>query len=238
MVADDGAHKGPLSLREMKRNAARAALDFIEPDTVIGVGSGSTVDCFLDLLEEVGASLRGAVSASEKTTTHLKRIGIEVFEIGEARPVLYVDGADQVDMHGRALKGLGGALTREKAVLHSSAYWACIVDATKVARVLHEGTVVLEVQESMAHHVMETMRAMGADARKRPGELTDSGNPLVDVVGLPLDNPLALEDTLDAIPGVIGNGVFARRRADVILVGRAGGGVGRIVPPSLLPGLG
>jgi len=222
----------------MKRNAARAALDFIEPGSVIGVGSGSTVDCLLDLLEESGAVLGGAVSASERTTSHLRRIGIEVLDLVGARPVLYIDGADQVDMFGRALKGLGGAMTREKSVAHASAYWACIVDASKVTRVLHEGTVVLEVQESMADHVVETMHAMGAQARERPRELTDSGNPLIDVVGLPLDNPLALEDTLDAIPGVIGNGVFARRRADVILVGRAGGGVGRIVPPSLPPGLG
>jgi ribose 5-phosphate isomerase A len=222
----------------MKRNAARAALDFIEPGSVIGIGSGSTVDCLLDLLEETGVELAGAVSASERTTAHLQRIGVEVLDLIGARPVLYVDGADKVDMFGRALYRLGGAMTREKAVAHASAYWACIVDASKVTRALEEGPVVLEVQESMVDHVVETMRAMGADARRRPRELTDSGNPLIDVVGLSLDNPLNLEDTLDAIPGVIGNGVFARRRADVILVGRAGGGVGRIVPPSLLPGLG
>jgi ribose 5-phosphate isomerase A len=238
MGADDRAHKGPLTLRDMKRNAARAALDFIEPGTVIGVGAGSTVDCFLDLLEEIDAPVSGAVSASEKTSAHLRRIGIKVLEVGEARPVLYVDGADQVDMYGRALKGRGGALTREKAVAHASAYWACIVDATKVARVLHDGTVALEVQESMADRIVDSMRAMGGNALKRPGELSDNGNPLLDVDGLPLDNPLALEDTLDAIPGVIGNGVFARRRADVILVGRGGGGVGRVVPQGLPPGLG
>jgi ribose 5-phosphate isomerase A len=238
MDADDRPRQSPLNLRDMKRNAARAALDFIEPGIVVGVGSGSTVDCFLDLLEESGASIGGAVSASEKTSAHLRRIGIEVLDIGEARPVLYVDGADQIDMYGRALKGRGGALTREKAVAHASAYWACIVDATKVTRVLREGTVVLEVQESMADRIVGSMRAMGGSAQKRSGDLSDSGNPLLDVTGLSLDNPLALEDTLDAIPGVIGNGVFARRRADVILVGRGVGGVGRVIPQGLPPGLG
>lgn len=224
---------GPLSLRDMKRNAARAALDFVEPDSVIGVGSGSTVDLFIGLLGERGVPLQGVVAASEASAARLEAVGVRVLELEDAHPVLYVDGADRIDMFGRALKGRGGALTREKAVASASAYWACIVDASKVTRTLGDDTVVVEVAEEMAGRVAEALSALGARSQRRAGELTDAGNPLLDVTGLHLENPATMEQTLDALPGVVGNGIFAHRRADVILVGRAGGGVSRIVPHEL-----
>jgi ribose 5-phosphate isomerase A len=225
-------HEGPLGLREMKRNAARAALDFVEPGSVIGVGSGTTVWTFIDMLAESGMPIAGAVSTSNETTFRLRQIGIPVLGLSDAAPALYVDGADEIDMAGRALKGKGGALTREKAVAKACAYWACIVDATKVKRALDEEPVSLEVAETMVDSVRESVAAIGGVTERRAGQVTDGGNPLLDVSGLPLCNPAATEDLLDDIPGIIGNGIFARRPADVILVGRAVGGVSRIVPNS------
>ena len=226
-------HDGPLSLREMKRNAARAALDFVEPGSVIGVGSGSTVWCFIDLLAETHMPLAGAVSASRETSRRLRDIGIEVLELDHIVPCLYVDGADRVDMSGRALKGKGAALTHEKIVANACEYWACIVDATKAARSLGGSPVSLEVAENMVGSVDDAIHALGGETRRCERIVTDDGNALFEASGLPLADPLAMEDALDAIPGVIGNGIFAHRRADVILVGRAGGGVGRIVPHTI-----
>jgi ribose 5-phosphate isomerase A len=151
-------------------------------------------------------------------------------ELGERRPSLYVDGADEIDMSGRAIKGGGAALTREKRLAAASHYWACIVDATKIVHAIGDEPVPLEVAFEMVDSVSAAIAALGGKARAREGVLTDGGNPVLDAAGLSLEDPLEIEELLDAIPGVIGNGVFARRTADVILVGRAGGGVGRIVP--------
>jgi ribose 5-phosphate isomerase A len=228
-------YDGPLGLREMKRIAARAALEFVEPGSVIGVGSGTTVAIFIDALAESRIRLGGAVSAPKETTRHLRQIGVDVIELDGVTPTLYVDGADQIDTSGRALKGQGGALTREKLVAQSCEYWACIVDATKVRRALCDAPVSLEVGEAMVESVQLAVGELGGKAVRRAGALTDGGNPLFDVEGLDLGDPEAMEDALDAIPGVIGNGIFAHRRADVILVGRAVGSVGRIVPNSMWP---
>jgi ribose 5-phosphate isomerase A len=226
-------YDGPLGLREMKRIAARAALDFVEPGSVIGVGSGTTVSTFIDMLAESHTQLSGAVSTSRETTRHLREIGVNIIDLDDVNPVLYVDGADEVDMSGRALKGLGGALTREKLVATACGYWTCIVDATKVRSTLCDSSVSLEVAEARMESVQQALHVLGGEAIRRAGAFTDSGNPLFDVVGLDLGDPEAVEDALDAIPGVIGNGIFAHRRADVILVGRAVGSVGRIVPDSV-----
>jgi ribose 5-phosphate isomerase A len=223
-------YDGPLSLREMKRNAAHAALDFVEPGSVIGVGSGTTVWCFIDLLAESGMPLAGAVATSRETARRLSEIGVKVLDLDHIVPALYVDGADRIDMSGRALKGRGAALTHEKIVAAACEYWACVVDATKATRSLGGGAIELEVDEALAESVSSAVRALGGRADRREGILTDDGNPVFEALGLSLEDPLAMEETLDAIPGIIGNGIFARRRADVILVGRAGGGVGRIVP--------
>ena len=223
---------GPLGLREMKRNAACAALDFIEPDSVIGVGSGTTVNCFLDVLAESGIRISGAVPASLETARRLREMGVDIVDLAEARPFLYVDGADEVDMAGRAIKGGGSAHTREKEIATACDYWACIVDATKVVRALGGVPVPLEVADDNVGEVVSAIAKLGGRGHAREGVLTDSGHQVVFAFGLSLADPLALEDTLDAIPGVLGNGVFARRTADVILVGRSTGGVFRIVPHS------
>lgn len=221
---------GPLGLREMKRNAARAALDFVEPGSVIGVGSGTTVWCFIEVLAEARLRVSGAVPASRETAMRLTEIGVEVLDLADARPTLYVDSADEVDMSGRAIKGGGAAHTREKLVATASEYWVCIVNAAKVVRALGGVPVPLEVQAAAVESVAEAIRSLGGSARVRPDVLTDAGNLVIDASDLSLEDPIAVELALDAIPGVIECGVFARRTADVILVGRSGGGVGRVVP--------
>ena len=223
-------HDGPLGLVEMKRNAARAALDFVERGAVIGVGSGTTVWCFIDVLAESGIRVSSAVAASLESARRLREIGIQVIDLSEGVPALYVDGADEIDMSGRAIKGGGGAHTPEKAIASVCDYWACIVDATKVVRSLGSAPIPVEVAEGTADSVMAAVENLGGRARIRAGMLTDAGNVVIDAFGLPLDDPVATEIALDAIPGALGNGVFARRPADVILVGRAGGGATRITP--------
>ena len=222
--------EGPISRREMKRNAACAALDFVEADAVIGIGSGTTVWCCIDVLAESGIQIAGAVPASLECARRLREIGVEVLDLGGQRPALYVDGADEVDMSGRAIKGGGAAHTHEKAIAMACDYWACIVDASKVVRELGGVPVPLEVAEGATGEVLSAVERLGGEGRLRDGVLTDTGHQVIDALGLPLDDPLGLEALLDAVPGVIGNGVFARRTADVILVGRATGGVARIVP--------
>jgi ribose 5-phosphate isomerase A len=226
-------HTGPLTIAEMKRNAARAALDFVEPGALIGVGSGTTVSQFIDALAEEGPKIKGAFAASKESAEHLREHGIPVFELTEdAHPSLYVDGADEIDMQGRAIKGGGAAQTSEKAMALAAVYWACIVDVTKVVRELREMSVPLEVESNQLDAVSDAVARLGGEACLRQGVLTDSGNPMMDAFGLQLGDPAILEDELDAIPGVVGNGLFAHRAADVIIVGRATGGVARIVPKS------
>ena len=227
-MADIG---GPLSIEDMKKEVACSALDFVEPGSVIGVGSGTTTWAFVEALAEGPVGVAGAVAASDETARRLTAIGIPVFDFSpETTLNLYVDGADQVDMSGRAIKGGGAAHTREKALASVSEYWVCIVDATKVVRALQDATIPLEVLPEAVDFVRDALLRLGASVVVRDGVLSDAGNPVLDACGLSLADPNELEETLDAIPGVVGNGLFARRRADLILVGRADGGVGRIVP--------
>jgi ribose 5-phosphate isomerase A len=224
-------HDGPLSISEMKHNAARAALEFVEPGAFIGVGSGTTVNAFIEVLAEEGPRVEGALAASKESARHLTDVGIPVLELSdEVHPSLYVDGADEVDMKGQAIKGGGAAQTREKVIASASDYWACIVDVTKVVRELVDMSVPLEVDPSLVNAVSDAVAKLGGEACLRLGVVTDAGNPVMDAFGLPLSDPVVLEDQLDAIPGVVGNGIFAHRTADVIIVGRATGGIGRIIP--------
>jgi ribose 5-phosphate isomerase A len=222
--------EGPIGLREMKRNAACMALDFVEAGSVIGIGSGTTVWSFIDVLAESSIEIAGAIPASLECARRLREIGVEVLGLSDCRPALYVDGADEIDMSGRAIKGGGAAHTQEKAIAMACDYWACIVDASKVVRELGGVPVPLEVAEGKMAEVLSAVERLGGEGKLRDGVLTDTGHQVIDAFGLPLADPLDLEASLDEVPGVIGNGVFARRTADVILVGRATGGVARIIP--------
>jgi len=211
-----------------KRAAARAAVAFVHPELVLGVGSGSTVALFIEELGLSGVRPSVAVSTSDATDALLRDIDVAVVPLEDvAEPIeIYVDGADEVDPLGRAIKGGGGAHTREKRVATASDAWVCIVDDAKVVPHLgYRWAVPLEVDASRLHDVHDAVTALGGLPTVREGRTADSGNPLVDVSGLDLDDPAGMESRLEAIDGVVACGIFARRRADVVIVGHPDGSV-------------
>lgn len=217
----------------MKAAAAAAALAWVRPGEVLGVGTGSTVDRFLDAVADSAARPSSAVATSPRTSERLAAIGIPVLSLPEVGvPPLYVDGADAVDPFGRLIKGAGGALTMEKIVATASALFVCIVDESKYVDDISfsHAPVPCEVVPAAVELVMERLHDLGARSSVRQ-DAAVSGNLLVDIEGLDLTDPEALEVGLDAVPGVVECGVFALRRADVILIGGADGSVRTHRPP-------
>ncbi len=217
---------------EQKRAVAEAALAYLAPGMTIGVGTGSTAALFIEQLAARPKLVAAAVPSSEATAAALHAAGIRVAGLDEVpAPAVYVDGADAVDPQLRLIKGAGGALVREKVVASASQLFVCIVDESKLTDRLdgptgdhQEGAPVpLAVVPMAAPLVSARVRALGGSVAARRGYLTDDGLAILDVVGLSLDDPERLEAALDAIPGVVENGIFARRRADVVLVGSADG---------------
>jgi ribose 5-phosphate isomerase A len=219
-----------------KHAAAMAALRYVAPDIVLGVGSGTTVGHFLDALEEWPQRPRSAVAASRQTELRLRLLRIPVVPLGSADlPLpLYIDGADELDPYGRAIKGGGGAHWREKLVAGASRTWVCIVDESKLVDQLGtRAPVPLEVEFPDLADVEASVRDLGGAPFLREGALTDSGNPIVDVRGLDLHDPQAMETDLEAISGVLACGIFATRRADLIIVGRDDGSAYTLEPKPL-----
>jgi len=217
-----------------KAAAARAALERVRDDTLLGVGSGSTVNHFIDALGASAGRVRiaGAVASSEETARRLARHHIEVLDLNVAGELeLYVDGADEVDPALRLIKGGGGALTREKIVAAASREFVCLVDAGKRVDTLGAFGVPIEVIPMARSHVARQIVRLGADPEYREGPPTDNGNVILDCYGFRIDDPLELEARLDAIAGVVAHGVFARRRADSLIVGHADGRTETLVAP-------
>jgi len=209
----------------MKRAAAVAAIEYVQPGMTIGVGTGSTAEFFIEELAARPGLIAAAVASSEASAAALRAAGISVLDPAAALfPLpLYVDGADEVDPELRLIKGGGGAHTREKAVATASELFVCIVDESKLVDRLGAAPVPLEVVPWAAAFVAERIAARGGHPAARAGFLTDNENAVLDAVGLDLSDPEALELELDAIPGVVECGIFARRRADVVLAGTAEG---------------
>ena len=220
---------------DLKRAAARAALAELVPDTLVGVGSGSTVNFFIEALGEQAGRFAGAVSSSERSTERLRAAGVRVFDLNEAvlagmaRPV-YVDGADEIDPGRRMIKGGGGALTREKIVAGAFDRFVCIVDASKQVDTLGRFPLPIEVIPMARELVAARARLLGAEPVLRAGFITDNGNQILDVSGLSISDPVALEEQIDHWPGVVTVGLFARAPASVVLVATAQG-VRRIAAP-------
>jgi ribose 5-phosphate isomerase A len=204
---------------EMKQQVARAALEWVRDDTVLGVGTGSTVNCFIDALASSGVRLEAAVSSSEATTRRLLEIGIEVRELNHAGTLdLYVDGADEFDPHRRLIKGGGGALTREKIVAAASRKFVCIVDETKRVSVLGRFPLPVEVIPMARSYVARQIVAIGGQPEWREGVETDNGNVILDVHNMDLVDPVDIERRLNDLAGVVSNGLFAIRPADLVLM--------------------
>jgi ribose 5-phosphate isomerase A len=210
-----------------KQLAARAALEFVAEVEIVGVGTGSTVNHFIDALAEQG-HVRIAVSSSESSTQRLRRHGIEVVDLNDAGLVeVYVDGADEADPALHLIKGGGGALTREKILAQASRQFVCIVDESKVVEALGRFPLPIEVVPMARSLVAGELSSRGGRPVHRRGFITDNGNEILDVHGFEIRDPVRLESDLNQIPGIVTVGLFARRPADVLLIG-AGDGVRRI----------
>jgi ribose 5-phosphate isomerase A len=197
-----------MSPEDKKRIAAEAAVDYVRPDSVIGVGTGSTVNHFIDLLaDRMGAQVRAAVSSSEASSERLRGHGIKVVDLNEVGKLdLYVDGADESNARLQLIKGGGGALTREKIVAAASAEFVCIADDSKLVEL-----------------VADALRALGGEPRLRDGTITDNGNHILDLHGLAISDALDIETRINQITGVVCVGLFAHRPADVLILGTDNG---------------
>ncbi len=203
-----------------KRNAAKAALDFIEPGVNLGIGTGSTVNHFIELLPEARARIDNVVSSSRATTQLLEEQGFEVATLNQVGdPDLYIDGADEATKHGYLVKGGGGALTREKVVATASRRFVCIIDDSKLVGMLGRFPLPVEVVPMAQAFVARRLVKLRAQPVWREGFVTDNGNHILDVHNLQISNPLEMENRLNQIPGVVTVGIFAQRPADVILIG-------------------
>ncbi|MGC9163030.1 MAG: ribose-5-phosphate isomerase RpiA [Thiomonas sp.] len=209
---------------ELKQQVAAAALALVPRGEIIGVGTGSTVNFFIDALAGIKDQIAGAVSSSERSTERLRAHGIPVVDLNtvEQLPV-YVDGADEIDPSGAMIKGGGGALTREKIIAEAADRFICIVDQSKLVSVLGKFPLPVEVVPMARELVARRLRALGGDPRERSGYITDNGNLILDVHGLQITQPREFETRVNQIPGVVTVGLFALRGADVALVGTPGG---------------
>lgn len=213
-----------MSKDEMKRRAAEAALDFVEVDTVVGIGTGSTVNYFIEALARIKGKLEGVVSSSEATTQRLKALGFPVLDLNAAGPLpLYVDGADEVNHQLQMIKGGGGALTREKIVAAASKRFVCIADQTKLVDVLGAFPLPIEVIPMARSYVGRELLRRGGQPVLREQFTTDNGNLILDVHNLSMLEPRKLESELNNIAGVVAVGLFALRPADLLLLGKYDG---------------
>ena len=209
-----------MSQDDLKKLAALAALDYIEHGMVIGVGTGSTVNYFIDALKSVKGKLDAVVASSVATAERLKALSIPVIDLNAAGDLpLYVDSADEINHAKQMIKGGGGALTREKILSAASKKFICIADSTKQVDLLGTFPVPIEVIPMARGYVARQLVKLGGDPVYRLGFLTDNGNAILDVHNLKILNPLELESTLNNIVGVVTNGVFAARPADILLLG-------------------
>ena len=204
---------------EKKKAAAAAALDFVEADMIVGVGSGSTANYFIDVLAKIKGKIDGAVASSKATEARLKQAGIAVLDPNAAGSLpLYVDGADEATEHRHLIKGGGGALTREKIIAASAERFVCIADDSKLVGRLGRFPLPIEVIPMARSYVARQIVLLGGQPAWRQGFVTDNGNVILDVHNLDILNPVELESKLDHIAGVVTNGLFARRPADVLLL--------------------
>ena len=218
----------PLTQDELKALVGQAALQYVVPGGIVGVGTGSTVNKFIDALADMKDQIRGAVSSSVASTERLKALGIPVFDANEVESLaVYIDGADEIDGQGYMVKGGGAALTREKIVAALASRFVCIVDESKLVTALGRFPLPVEVIPMAAQHIARRFAARGGVARLRMKDgqplVTDNGQQILDVIGLAIADPQAFESEVNQWPGVVTVGVFAHQKASVCLLGTAQG---------------
>ncbi|OYU27002.1 MAG: ribose 5-phosphate isomerase A [Burkholderiales bacterium PBB2] len=209
---------------ELKTLVGQAALQYVEPGSIVGVGTGSTVDKFIDALAASGIQVAGAVSSSVRSTERMKALGIAVLDAAEVQGLgVYIDGADEIDHGGHMIKGGGAALTREKIVADLAQKFVCIADESKLVQTLGKFPLPVEVIPMAAAQLARRFAALGGVATLRAGVVTDNGCHILDVTGLKISDPVAFEADVNQWPGVVTMGVFARNRAQVCLLGTSEG---------------
>jgi len=228
MTTSTPANASPLTQDQLKTLVGQAALQYVVPGEIVGVGTGSTVNKFIDALATMKDQIKGAVSSSVASTERLQALGIPVFDSNDVpRLSVYIDGADEIDGHGNMLKGGGAALTREKIVAAQSERFVCIADESKLVQTLGAFALPVEVIPMSTQRVIAQFAAKGGNAsvRLKDGQplVTDNGQYIVDVTGLQIVDPLAFEAEVSQWPGVVTVGVFAFQRAQVCLLGTANG---------------
>ncbi|MEY2893376.1 MAG: hypothetical protein RJA98_3284 [Pseudomonadota bacterium] len=209
---------------ELKALVGQAALQYVVPGQLVGVGTGSTVNCFIDALASMKDRIAGAVSSSDKSTARLQALGITVVDSNAVERIpVYIDGADEIDPTGCMIKGGGAALTREKIVADLAERFVCIADESKRVAVMGRFPLPIEVIPMAAAQIARHVAKLGGDAQLRAGVVTDNGNHILDVRGLAITDPVALEREINQWPGVVTNGIFARNKAAVCLLGTPAG---------------
>ena len=213
-----------MSAEDRKKKAAEAAMAYLDDASIVGVGTGSTVNHFIDALGKIKGRLEGAVSSSEASSQRLKALGIPVLDLNSAGEIsVYVDGADEANRHLQLIKGGGGALTREKIVAAASKRFVCIADDSKLKDVLGAFPLPVEVIPMARSYVARQLVRLGGQPEWRQGFVTDNGNHILDVHNLRIVDPPKLEAEIGALTGVVCVGIFARRPADVLLIAREDG---------------
>jgi ribose 5-phosphate isomerase A len=205
---------------EMKKKAAEAALEYVIPDEIVGVGTGSTVNHFIDALAGIKNKIDGAVSSSEASTERMKAHGIKVYDLNEVSGIeVYIDGADESDHYLNLIKGGGGALTREKIIAGASNKFVCIADESKLVDVMGKFPLPIEVIPMARSYIAREIVKIGGRPVWREGFITDNGNDILDVHDLEITEPIKLENELNKLPGIVTVGIFANRPADVLILG-------------------
>lgn len=211
-----------MNVDQMKQAAAKAALDYLEEDTVIGIGTGSTVNYFIELLAAYKNRIEGAVASSVASETLLRRYGIPVIDLNACNNIpLYVDGTDESDRRLNLIKGGGGALTREKIIANASKKFVCIADESKLVDILGGFPLPIEVIPMARSYVARQMVKLGGNPVLRENFTSDNGNIIIDIYNLGISEPIKLEQQINNIPGVVTVGIFAMRPADVLILGSA-----------------
>ncbi|KQW36611.1 ribose-5-phosphate isomerase RpiA [Rhizobacter sp. Root404] len=209
---------------ELKALVGQAATAYVEPGSIIGVGTGSTVNCFIDALAKMPVPIKAAVSSSHASTERMRALGIEVLDANQVESLaVYIDGADEIDHAGHMIKGGGAALTREKIVADIAARFVCIADESKLVTTLGRFPLPIEVIPMAAAQIARRVRALGGEPALRAGVVTDNGGQIIDVRGLAITDPAAMEREINQWPGVVSVGIFARNKADLCLLGTAQG---------------
>jgi ribose 5-phosphate isomerase A len=205
---------------EMKRKAAEAAAEYVITDEIVGVGTGSTVNHFIDVLAEIKHKIKGAVSSSEASTERLEGYGIKVYDLNDVNGIeVYIDGADESDHYLNLIKGGGGALTREKIIAGASKKFVCIADESKLVDVMGKFPLPIEVIPMARSFIAREMVKLGGRPVYREGFVTDNGNDILDIHDLEIMEPVKMENEMNKLPGIVTVGIFANRPADVLILG-------------------